>query len=114
VFVQGTWLGEDEEDRAANLEWAIASLRKLDAARGSDATIRTDLAEALSKLDAHRAEAKEILEKLATTDEIASPRGYAVLAELRGAAGDESGKRAALDRCAKMAPEGSLCAARRS
>ena len=69
----------------------------------------TDLAEALAKVDSHKAEARGILEKLAKKDLIASPEGYAVLADLRQKAGDAKGQKLALQRCAAMATSQNVC-----
>jgi hypothetical protein len=113
-YVQGTWLGKSEADRAKNLGWAVDTLRKLDSLKQDDPAIKTDLAEALAKVDAHRAEARTILEGLAKKDLIATPEAYAVLAELRRTAGDAAGGKLALARCEAMAKASAVCHGERS
>jgi hypothetical protein len=108
-YAQGTWLGKTAEDRAKNLAWAIETLRKIDGIKKDDPAVKTDLAEALAKVDAHRAEARSILEALAKKDLVATPEGYAVLAELRSSGGDAAGGKLALARCEAMAKETAVC-----
>lgn len=108
-YAQGTWVGRTEADRAANLEWAAKTLREIDQVKKGDPASRTDLAEALARLDASRDEARSILEELAKKDLITSPEGYAALAALRQRAGDDAGRRAALERCRSMAHGATVC-----
>lgn len=108
-YAQGSWLGKTPEDRAENLAWAIETLRKIDGIKKDDPAVKTDLAEALAKVDAHRAEARSMLEALAKKDLVATPEGYAVLAELRSAGGDAAGGKLALTRCEAMAKEAAVC-----
>lgn len=110
-YVQGTWLGKTDDDRAANLDWSIGELRKLTAAAKDDPSLETDLAEALSKVDAHKGEARGILERLAKKDLVASPEGYAALARLRSEAGDAARAKLALKRCEAMAETDTICTA---
>jgi hypothetical protein len=111
-YAQGTWLGKTEADRAQNLAWAAKTLRAVAAARNDDPAARTELAEALARVDSSRAEARTILEELAGKDLITSAEGYSTLATLRDGAGDAAGKQAALDRCKAMAKGESACVAR--
>ncbi len=106
--IQDTWLGKTAEHKAENLTWAVATLRKT-TTDAEDPGMQTDLAEVLSKVDAHHAEARTILEKLAKKDLVATPQGYAALATLRAAAGDSAGQKLALERCAAMASKGTSC-----
>lgn len=108
-YAQGTWIGRTDAERTANLEWAAATLREIDKAKKSEPASRTELAEALARIDASRDEARTILEDLAKRDLITSPEGYAALASLRERAGDDAGKRAALERCRSMAHGGTVC-----
>jgi hypothetical protein len=108
-YAQGTWIGRTEAERTANLEWAAATLREIDKAKNSEPASRTELAEALARIDATRDEARSILEDLAKRDLITSPEGYAALASLRERAGDDAGKRAALERCRSMAHGATVC-----
>jgi len=111
-YAHGTWLGKTEADRAQNLAWAATTLRAVAAARNDDPAARTELAEALARVDSSRAEARTILEELAGKDLITSADGYRTLAMLRDGAGDAAGKQAALDRCKAMAKTESTCSAR--
>jgi hypothetical protein len=108
-YAQGTWIGKSDQDRAANLEWSVSQLRTLHASKQDDTSVETDLAEALSKVDAHKKEAREILERLAKKDLVASPEGYAALARLRKQAGDSAGTKLALKRCEAMAEKNAVC-----
>lgn len=110
-YVQGTWIGKTAKDKAANLEWSVAALRKLNDIKKDDAAVQSDLAEALAKVEKHRGEAKALLEKLAEKDLVATPEAYATLAELRSAAGDSAGQKLALKRCESMAKSASVCRA---
>jgi hypothetical protein len=112
----------DEKSRVENLEWAVESLRLawLPRRRGMDfddppppkaaqpdgkpaapANPRdaSNLAEALSLLPEHQAEARRILEDLAAKDLVTSAYAYAALARLRAIAPDEGGAKAALQQC---------------
>jgi predicted Zn-dependent protease len=109
-FVQGTWLGKTDADRKANLEWAAKALREIAKVK-DDPAAKTELGEALARLDDTRAEARTLLEDLAAKDLITSPEGYKALAQLRAKAGDDAGKRAALDRCRSMAHAAAVCEA---
>jgi hypothetical protein len=111
-YAQNSWLGKTDKERAANLEWSIATLRSLNAAKKDDAATQTDLAEGLAHVDSHRAEAKDMLEKLAKKDLIATPEGYAALAKLRSDAGDGKGEKLALQRCTEMSKGSSVCSAK--
>ena len=109
AHVQGSWLGKTAEDRTANLDWSIASLRTLSEDAEDDPALGTELAEALAQVDEHRDEAKTILEKLAKKDLVASPHGYATLASLRAETGDSKGQKVALKRCEAMAVDAATC-----
>ncbi len=109
VMGQKEWMGKKSEDRANNLEWAINSLRSIDKVKKDDPVVQTELAEALAKVDAHKGEAREILEKLAKKDLIVSAEGYAVLAELRAEKGDSKGSKLAMDQCRKIDGESTVC-----
>ncbi len=108
-YAQGTWLGTTDKARAKNLEWSVSSLRAMSDAKKDDPATKTDLAEALAHVDSGKAEAKDILEKLAKKDLIATPEGYATLAKLRSQAGDSAGQKVALQRCTEMSKGTSVC-----
>ena len=67
-YAQGSWLGKTADARAKNLEWSITALRSVEKTKKSDPAATTDLAEALAKVDSHKAEARTLLEKLAKKD----------------------------------------------
>ncbi|HVJ15130.1 MAG TPA: hypothetical protein VM686_06800 [Polyangiaceae bacterium] len=101
--VQNTWLGKTPALRAANLEWAVGVLQRQSDKKQDDPAMLTDLAETMAKVDAQRPRAREILEKLAARDLVATPQGYKALAELRRQAGDAKGEHVALERCRALA-----------
>ena len=111
LSVGGVFNGATPEDRAANLEWAITTLRSLSALRPHVPFLKTDLGEALSKVPKHRPEALKILSELAEKDLITSAHGYAALARLREASGDKPGGDAALKRCETIAKKPGTCRA---
>lgn len=92
-------------DRDANLEWAVSTLRTINAVRTNDPVAMADLAEALSARPKYEAEALPILQDLTGRDLVGSAHAYAALARLhaaRGGAGDAEAARAALERCQIM------------
>jgi hypothetical protein len=93
----------------ANLEWAVQSIREIDAKRPNDPTVQADLGEALSKLPHGQAESLKILQGLAQKDLMGSPHAYAALAKLRGAKGDSAGAEAAIKRCEEMSKVPGVC-----
>lgn len=94
------------EERRANLEWAVATLRKLNEAKKNVPALETELGEALSKLPETQGEALAVLGKLAEKDLITSPQGWAALAKLRRDAGDQEGGDAAARRHEAMTKPG--------
>ncbi len=108
-YARSHWAGKTAEDRATNLTFAVNTLRKVNKIKKNDPAVQTELAEALARVDAHKKEARSLLEKLAKKDLIATPEGYAVLADLRAQAGDSKGKKLALKRCEAMASSASVC-----
>lgn len=94
------------EERRANLEWAVATLRKLNEAKKNVPALETELGEALSKLPESQGEALAVLGKLAEKDLITSPQGWAALAKLRRDAGDQEGGDAAAKRHEAMTKPG--------
>jgi Flp pilus assembly protein TadD len=93
----------------ANLEWAVQSLREIDAKRPNDPTVQADLGEALSKLPRGQGEALTILQGLAQKDLMGSPHAYAALAKLRSEKGDLAGAEAAIKRCEEMSKSPGVC-----
>lgn len=94
------------EERRANLEWAVATLRKLNEAKKNVPALETELGEALSKLPETQGEALAVLDRLAGKDLITSPQGWAALAKLRRDAGDQEGGEAAARRHEAMTKPG--------
>jgi hypothetical protein len=107
--LSGTWRGATAKERQANLEWSISALRRLNERRQNDPALQTDLGEALSKVEAHGAEALKILGELGDKDLVASPEGYAALAQLRAQAGDTEKRDAAAKKCETMAKNAATC-----
>jgi hypothetical protein len=103
------WLGETARAKAANLEWAIGALARMRDEKKADPALDTDYAEALSKVDAHEAEARDVLERLASEDLVATPEAYRALARLRAESGDESGRKLAMQRCEAMSKSKGTC-----
>lgn len=101
--------GASPAGRSANLSWAVSTLKALDLRRPNDPAIQADLGEALAKVDAHRDEARALLESLAAKDLIGSAHAYKALAALRSEKGDASGRETALARCEQVAVSPSMC-----
>jgi hypothetical protein len=110
--VLGAFAGTKDGETAANMQWSIDVLRRQSDKKADDVSLKTDLAEALARVESHRGEARTILEDLAKRDLIASPQGYAALAMLRSQSGDADGQKLALKRCEAMAKDQSTCALR--
>jgi len=108
-YAQGTWIGRNDKDRAQNLEWAVSTLKSIREIKKDDPAVETDLGEAMSKVEKYQGEAREILERLAKKDLVATPEGYAALAKLRNKAGDAKGEKLAMQRCESMAKTAAIC-----
>jgi predicted Zn-dependent protease len=108
-FIQDTWLGDSKDDRRANLNFAVSTLTRVSELKKDDPAVQTELAEAMAQLDDRKGEAKALLEKLAKKDLIASPEGYAALAELRQKNGDQQGSLQAMKRCQQMSNGSTIC-----
>ncbi|MBX3216591.1 MAG: hypothetical protein KF850_31435 [Labilithrix sp.] len=101
--------GGSEWAPTANLEWAVQSIREIDAKRPNDPTVQADLGEALSKLPHGQKESMTILQGLAQKDLMGSPHAYAALARLRSEQGDAAGAQAAIKRCEEMSKTPGVC-----
>ncbi len=107
--VLGSFQGVKDGESGANLAWSVTVLARQSAAKQDDVGLKTDLAEAMARVPERRAEARAILEDLAKRDLIASPEGYAALAQLRSQSGDSDGQKLALKRCEAMAKSQDAC-----
>lgn len=105
----GHWQGRTPVEQGKSLNWSVSVLRAELKIKADDPALMTDLAEALSKLDSGRDEARALLESLAARDLVATPQGYEVLAELRRERGDEAGEQLAMKRCESMATSSKAC-----
>lgn len=94
---------------SSNLQWAVQSLREIDAKRPNDPSLQADLGEALSKTPTGQKEAQKILQGLAQKDLMGSPHAYAALAKLRSQSGDQEGAQAAIKRCEEMSKTPGIC-----
>ncbi|MCC7385190.1 MAG: hypothetical protein IT384_25305 [Deltaproteobacteria bacterium] len=95
--------------RAGSPTRGVQGLRDVLEADRENATVEAYLAEGLSKLEHGRAEALEILTRLAERDLIADPEGYRALARLKALAGDAEGKAAAIAACARLSGSATRC-----
>lgn len=105
----GHFAGRTRAEQDQSLSWSISLLRTESSIKKDDPAVLTDLAEALSKTEGGRDEARTLLESLAGRDLVATPQGYKALAELRKERGDESGQQLAMKRCESMAGGSHLC-----
>ena len=96
--------------RAGNFEWAIETLRELDAKRPNDPRSQADLAEARSHVARTRGEAIKTLESLDQRDLLGSAFAYLALSRARSEVGDEGGAQAAIRRCTMMSTDRRRCA----
>lgn len=103
------WGGKTDGDRRASLGWSVSTLRAELELKKDDPALQTELGEALSRSEGGQAEARALLESLATRDLIASPEGYKALAELRSQQGDQAGQALAMKRCESMAADSKVC-----
>jgi hypothetical protein len=105
----GGFSGSTPADRAANVRWAIGTLRDLNAQRANNPSYQTDLGEALAHVPAHHDEALALLGGLADKDLLTTAEGYAALARLRAEKGDAPAREAAVKRCETMAKDPKVC-----
>ena len=105
----GHFQGRTRAEQDKSLNWSISALHRESTIKKDDPAVLTDLAEALSKTESGRDEARTLLESLAGRDLVATPQGYKALAELRRERGDAAGQRVALKRCESMASGSKLC-----
>jgi hypothetical protein len=93
--------GRTPEQRHTALAWAAAILR-LHHARSGDLVVRVELAEALARRPAERAEARAILDELADLDLLPTARAWALLADLERERGDAAAEGRAARRCREI------------
>jgi|HubBroStandDraft_1064217.scaffolds.fasta_scaffold118788_2 hypothetical protein len=97
--------------KSQNLQWSIATLRKLNDARPNDPALQADLGEALAHSPGSQDEALRVLGALADKDIMGSAHAYAQLARLRAQKGDAAGSHEAAKRCQTMATVPAVCPA---
>src|SRR5689334_12978303 len=66
--VLASWQGAKDGESSANLAWSVEVLKRQSDAKQDDVGLKTELAEAMSRVPARRAEARAILEDLAKRD----------------------------------------------
>jgi hypothetical protein len=94
-------------DRNTNIDWAISTLRQVEASRPNDPVAEANLGEALASRTGTEDEAVAILGNLANRDLMGSAHAYAALARLRASRGESFASSDATRRCESMtkAPE---------
>lgn len=108
VRTQGQWPAKhaqranNDSERVNALKTAVKALRKRLAEAPKDPVRQSDLGEALAAMAEHRAEARRLLEKLASADLLATPHAYDALARVRASSGDAAGAEAARSRCKQL------------
>jgi len=100
----------DRDDKVTvPMNWAVSVLESAADKSEDDVVIQSELGEAMAKSEAHKAEGRALLEKLAEKDLLTSPEAYRVLAKLRSESGNADGRTAALERCKAMAKDAVVC-----
>jgi hypothetical protein len=92
--------GASDADRKQNMVWATRVLHGFSNRNPKDAVATTDYGEALARQPLRQREALRVLARLADDDRMATPHGYAALAELHRRAGE--GKEALIAHPAQM------------
>jgi hypothetical protein len=94
-------------DRNGNIDWAISTLRQVEASRPNDPVAQANLGEALAARTGSEEEAITLLGSLANRDLMGSAHAYAALARLRASRGESFASSDATRRCESMtkAPE---------
>jgi hypothetical protein len=92
-----------------NLEWALETLRDLEASTPNNPAKQAELAEAEIALPRTRAVGVRVIEDLDGRDLLGSPYAYLALARARQAEGDDGGTIAAVRRCAMMSSDRRRC-----
>lgn len=100
--------GRTAAQRQAGLAWAAAILR-VHHAKGGGVLVTSELAEALARLPAERAAARELLAELGDGDLLPTARAWALLARLEREFGDEAAAGRATRRCREIVPDGDTC-----
>lgn len=100
---------QSKAQRLINRGWAVQTLHDLSSSRPDDTAAKARLAEGLTAIG-ETAKAREILEALVAKDMMPTGRAYAVLAALRGAAGDMKGRHQAASTCYQRAKRKTQCA----
>ncbi len=90
------------DESAANMSWAVSTMRGLLALRPTDASLEADLAEVLARTSAGKEEGFKKLSTLAEKDLIGSPQALGQLSRLRKEKGDLPGAKEAFEKCRSM------------
>ncbi len=92
-----------------NLEWALETLRDLEASAPNNPAKQAELAEAQIALARTRVDGVRVIEDLDGRDLLGSPYAYLALARARQAKGDDGGTLAAVRRCTMMSSDRRRC-----
>ncbi len=102
-FDQRARLHKTPKQLAANLAWAVTTLRAELKRSYDDPAVRMALGEALSRQAGSEKEALALLQALRDGELMVSGYGFAALARLEAAHGDQAAASAARERCAAIA-----------
>lgn len=96
------WKGDTEEQRAQNLMWAVFVLQFQAAMQPDNTVLQAEYAEAAAAVPHMEPAAYAVLDKLAQDDLMPMASGYALLAKLQRARGDDTGSEVSLARCSDL------------
>jgi hypothetical protein len=99
-------------ERAARMQWSIATLRALHTQNAGNTAVSGELGEALGAVSGNEEEALSMLTALSDQDLLGSPQAYATLARLRFQQGLTKKTAEALARCQAMTTTPAICGPR--